>query len=137
MDVVALIGRILYVLLFLASALNHLTHTAGMTAYTESKGIRPARASVLGSGVWMGVAALLVVLGLWGDLGALMLFVFLVVSAFLMHAFWREKDGQTRSAEQIQFLKDLALAGAALLVFVLFRTGRMGLTVTDPLFGTG
>ncbi|MCP2261228.1 putative membrane protein YphA, DoxX/SURF4 family [Streptoalloteichus tenebrarius] len=136
MDVVALIGRVLFVLLFLGSALNHLTHTSAMTAYTESKGVRPARASVLGSGVWMAVAAVLVLLGLWGDLGALMLVVFLLPSAFLMHAFWRERDGQTRSMEQTQFLKDLALAGAALLVFVLFRSGEMGLTATSPLFGT-
>ncbi len=136
MDVVALIGRILFVVLFLSSAFGHLTQSEAMAGYAGSKGVPAARPAVLVSGVIMLVGALMVVLGIWADLGALLLVVFLLPTAILMHAFWRETDGQAKQMEQVQFLKDLGLAGASLLLFALFvKLGDgLGLTITGPLF---
>jgi putative oxidoreductase len=135
-DVVALIGRILFVVLFLGSALGHLTQTQAMAGYAASKGVPAAKAATLVSGVVMLVGAIMVVLGLWADLGALLLAVFLLPTALLMHAFWKETDAQARQQEMIQFQKDVALAGAALLVFALIvKLGDdLGLTITGPLF---
>jgi uncharacterized membrane protein YphA (DoxX/SURF4 family) len=136
MEIVALIGRVLFVAVFLGSGLGHLTQTAGMTGYAESKKLPAARPMVLVSGVWIIVGGLMVLLGVWGDLGALMLAAFLLPTAFLFHGFWQERDPMTRQNEMAQFLKDVSLAGAALLVFVLYaRFGEeLGLTITDPLF---
>lgn len=136
MDVVALIGRILFVILFLGSAFGHLTQTKTMAGYASSKGVPAAQPAVLVSGVVMLVGALMVLLGLWADLGALLLVVFLLPTAFLMHAFWKETDAQAKQMEMIQFQKDLALGGAALLIFALIvKLGPdLGLTITDPLF---
>jgi uncharacterized membrane protein YphA (DoxX/SURF4 family) len=39
MDVVLLIGRVLFVALFLGSAVNHLTQSEGMAGYAASKGL--------------------------------------------------------------------------------------------------
>jgi uncharacterized membrane protein YphA (DoxX/SURF4 family) len=77
-----------------------------------------------------------VLLGIWPDLGALLLVVFLVPTAIVMHAFWRETDAQTRQTEMISFMKDLALAGAGLALFALFAYAGddLGLTITGPLF---
>ncbi len=72
-----------------------------MAGYTKSKGVPAARLSVLASGVLMLVGGLFVLLGIWPDLGALLLVVFLVSTAILMHAFWRETDPQTRQTEVI------------------------------------
>ncbi|HEX6074708.1 MAG TPA: DoxX family protein [Micromonosporaceae bacterium] len=136
MDVVALIGRILFVAVFLGSGLNHLTQTAGMAGYAESKRLPAARPMVLISGVWIIVGSLMVLLGLWGDLGALMLAAFVLLTAFLFHGFWQESDPMTRQNETAHFLKDVSLGGAALLTFVLYaRFGEdLGLVITDPLF---
>ncbi|MGH3450277.1 MAG: DoxX family membrane protein, partial [Haloechinothrix sp.] len=60
MDVVVLIGRILFAMLFLGSAFGHLTQTTGMAGYAQSKGVPMARFAVLGSGVLMLVGALMV-----------------------------------------------------------------------------
>ncbi|WP_275002470.1 DoxX family protein [Promicromonospora iranensis] len=136
MDVVLLIGRVLFVALFLGSAVSHLTQTEGMAGYAASKGLPMAKPATLASGVLMLLGALSVLLGVWGDLGALLLLVFLLPTAFLMHAFWREADPAAKQTEMIQFNKDVALAGAALAFFWAFSQDP-GLTITGPLFSLG
>ncbi len=133
MDVVFLIARILFVGLFLASALGHLTQTTAMAGYAASKGVPSAKAATWGSGLLILVGALMVLLGVWGDLGAILLVVFLVPTALLMHAFWKETDPMAKQMEMVQFNKDVALAGAALAFYVVFY-GDPGLTITAPLF---
>jgi putative oxidoreductase len=136
MDVLVLIGRILFSALFLGSAVSHLTQSEAMAGYPRSKGVPAARLSVLASGVLMLAGGLFVLLGIWPDLGALLLVVFLVPTAIVMHAFWRETDPQIRQTEMISFMKDLALAGAGLALFALFAYAGddLGLTITGPLF---
>ncbi len=77
-----------------------------------------------------------ILLGLWADLGALALVVFLVPTALLMHGFWKETDATAKQMETIQFFKDLGLAGAALMLFGFFAYvgDDLGLTLTGPLF---
>lgn len=136
MDIVILIGRILFGAVFIGGALGHFTQTAAMAAYTESKGIKPGKLAVLGSGAWLLTAATLVILGAWADLGALMLAVFLLPTAVIMHPFWREQDAEAKAGEQIHFNKDLSLAGAALALFGFFVTAGAGLQLTGPLFAS-
>lgn len=133
MDVVFLIGRILFAALFLGSAMAHLTQTQAMAGYADSRGVPAARAATLGTGVLILVGGLMVLLGVWGDLAALFLVAFLVSTAVLMHAFWKETDDQAKQAEMIHFNKDVGLAGAALAFFVAF-SGNPDLTITDSLF---
>lgn len=135
MDVTVLIARILFASVFLAAALGHLTRTEATAGYVQSKGVPFPRPGVLGSGLLFLVGGLSVLLGVWPDLGALLLFITLVPTALLMHAFWKETDPTGRITEQTQFLKDLSLAGGALAMFALFAfAGRdLGLTVTGPL----
>jgi putative oxidoreductase len=135
-DVVALIGRILFVVLFLGSGFGHLAQTEAMSGYAASRGVPAAKLATRASGVLIIVAALMVLLGIWPDLGALLLVVFLLPTAVLMHAFWKETNPQDKQMEMIQFQKDLALAGASLLIFALFVIAGddVGLTITGPLF---
>ena len=136
MDVVLLIGRVLFVALFLGSAVGHLTQTDAMAGYAASRGVKMARPATVVSGVMMVLGGLSVLLGVWGDLGALLLFLFLVPTAFLIHGFWRETDPTARQTEMVQFNKDVALAGAALAFFWAFSQDP-GLTITGPLFSMG
>jgi putative oxidoreductase len=136
MDVVALIGRILFAALFLGSAFGHLTQADAMAGYAGARGVPQPKLAVLGSGVLLLVGGLLVLLGIWMDLGALVLVVFLVPTAILMHPFWKETDPMTRQNEMASFQKDIALAGAALLVLALYagHGEDLGITITGPLF---
>jgi uncharacterized membrane protein YphA (DoxX/SURF4 family) len=135
-DVVVLIGRILFVALFLGSGFGHVTQSQAMAGYAASRGVPQPRLAVLASGVLIIVGGLMVLLGLWMDLGALLLVPFLVGTAFLMHAFWKETDPQAKQMEMASFQKDLALAGAALLIFALYSgyAPDLGIPITGPLF---
>ncbi|MGV0634156.1 DoxX family protein [Mycolicibacillus trivialis] len=137
MDLLILVGRILFAAVFLGGALGHFTNTAAMSGYAESMGVRPGRLFVLGSGVWQLLGGLSVLLGVWTDVGALMLLVFLLPTAVIMHRFWAADDAETRAAEQIHFNKDVSLAGASLILlgFVLKAGDTLGYTLTGPLLG--
>ncbi len=135
MDVIVLIGRILFAGLFLGSAFGHLTQSKQMAGYAESKGIPQAQLAVLSSGVLILLGGLMVLLGVWADLGSLLLVLFLVPTAVLMHAFWKDTDPQSKQMEMVGFNKDIALAGAAVMLFAFFAyVDDLGLTITGPLF---
>ncbi len=135
MDVLVLIGRVLFVVLFFGSAFGHFTQTDEMTAYARTRGLPQPRIAVLVGGVVLAVGGLSVLLGVWADLGALLLVIMLVPTAFLMHQFWKETDREAKQGEMIHFNKDLALAGASLMLFAFFaHVDELGLTITGPLF---
>lgn len=136
MDVLVLIGRILFSALFLTSGYAHLARRQMMTGYAAGKGVPLARLLVPAAGVQIIAGALMILLGIWQDLGALLLVIFLVPTAVLMHPFWKEDDAQMRAVEQSQFMKDVALAGAALVMFAVFAAlgDDLGLVVAGPLF---
>src|SRR5665811_808937 len=94
MDVLVLIARIVFAYLFLGSAIGHLTQSKAMAGYAASRKVPSPQLAVLASGVLILLGGLMVLLGVWGDLGALFLIVFLIPTAFLMHGFWKETDAQ-------------------------------------------
>ena len=135
MDIVVLIGRVLFVALFLGSAVGHLTQSKQMGGYAESKGVPFGQLSVLASGVLLALGGLSVLLGVWADLGALLLLAFLLPTALVMHRFWEESDAQAKQGEMINFQKNIALSGASLMLFAFFANVQdLGLTLTGPLF---
>jgi putative oxidoreductase len=136
MDVVALIGRILFAALFLGSAYGHFAQSEAMTGYASSRGVPQPKLAVLGSGALILVGGLMVLLGIWIDLGALLLVLFLIPTAVLMHGFWKETDAMAKQTEMIAFQKDIALAGASLIIFALYSGygANLGITITGPLF---
>lgn len=117
-DFLILLARILFGLVFLFSGIAHIRGRAAMEGYAKSKGIPAPGLAVVGSGVLLIVASLSIMLGIYPEVGALLLIIFLIPTAFLMHAYWREKDPMARMNEQTAFYKDIALLGAAILFFV-------------------
>jgi putative oxidoreductase len=136
MNAVFLIARILFALIFLLSAMGHITKADAMAGYAKFKGAPGGKFGVIASGVTMGLGALMVLLGIYGDLGALLVFATLIPISFFMHAFWKESDAQAKQADQISFNKNIGLMGGALALFLLFAvTGaNLGWTITGPLF---
>jgi putative oxidoreductase len=137
MDVVFLIGRILYGVLFVTSGFAHFSAGAAMQGYARQMGAPAPAVTVPLTGVVIILGGIGVILGILPDLAALLIAGFLFLTAFIIHPFWRVEDPQTRQMEQIQFSKDLALAGAALVMFYAWNQlqGEAGLSITDPLFG--
>jgi len=134
-DVVFLIGRILFATLFVFS---------GLTAHMGSQGVQYAKAYnapapellVPLSGGVIVAGGLMIVLGIWADLGALLVGGFLLAITPIMHAYWKEQDPQMRAMQQAMFMKNFALIGTALILFYAYNQlqGGAGLSITDPLF---
>jgi uncharacterized membrane protein YphA (DoxX/SURF4 family) len=135
MDVVLVIGRVLFALIFINSGIAHLTKLEAMTGYAKYKKVPAAKLSVIVSGLMILIGGLYIALGIYADLGALLIALFLIPAAVLMHAFWKETDATAKQNESIGFFKDLSLAGAALIIFALVATGTdFGPSITSAFF---
>jgi uncharacterized membrane protein YphA (DoxX/SURF4 family) len=119
MDLILVIGRILFGGFFLMSGINHFTKLEAMTGYAKYKKLPAAKLGVLISGLMLVIGGLSVILGYYVDLGALLLAVFLILAAVIFHNFWKETDATAKQNEMLGFMKDIALAGAALILFAL------------------
>src|SRR5918996_1636799 len=138
MDAVFLVGRILLAIPFIQS---------GLMIHFSRQGVEYARGSnapapelmVPLSGAAIVAGGLSVALGIWGDLGALVLAAFALAILPIMHAFWREEDAQTQQMQMVNFVKNVSMAGGALVLFYAFNQlqGEAGLSTTDPLFSRG
>jgi uncharacterized membrane protein YphA (DoxX/SURF4 family) len=138
MDVLFLIGRIVFALVFLISGTTvHLLQARQGIAYARMYRVPAAPLLVPLSGLIAVAGALSVMLGVWADLGALLLIAFLLPVAFFMHGFWRETDEQAKSNQMAHFMKNMAMAGGALVLFYAYNQlqDEAGLSITHPLFG--
>jgi uncharacterized membrane protein YphA (DoxX/SURF4 family) len=125
MSYILLLGRLIFGGYFLYNGLKHLLNRAQLAAYAQSKGVGSPVATVISSGLLILLGGAMVVLGIYPRLGLVFIAVFLVGVTFKMHAFWRAADPQTRALEKVQFLKNMALLGATLML--------LGLVVSWPL----
>ena len=99
-----------------------------MSGYAGSKGVPAPYLATVGTGVMLVLGGLSVLLGFLPVLGLLLLILFLVPTSVLMHNFWTIDDPQQRAAEQINFLKNIALTGAALALMYGAATWPLTLT---------
>lgn len=135
MNAVLIIARIMFAAIFITSGINHLTKLEAMTGYATYKKVPSAKLGVIFSGLMMIVGGLYIVFGVYADLGALLIALSLVPIAFMMHAFWKESDATAKQNESIAFFKDIALAGAALIIFALVGAGAdFGPSITGTFF---
>ena len=72
--------------------------------------------------------------GIWPDIGALLLIVFLVPAALWFHPFWKMPEDQAQMQSQ-QFFRNLTFIGACIALFAVFTGIDDGLryAVTDAL----
>jgi putative oxidoreductase len=136
MEIVFLIGRILFAFMFVMSGLNHLTKADHMVGYAQFKGVPSPKLAVQGSGVVLLLGGLSVILGVWADLGAIVLAAILVIMAVKMHNFWAIEDAQAKQADMIGFMKNISMAGGAVFMFALMAIdgAQYGPAITVCLF---
>lgn len=114
--VISVVGRVLFGGFFLYNGINHFVNLEGMAGYAMSKGVPMPSFMVAASGVLLLLGGLSILLGFWTRIGAWLLVLFLVPTSFLMHNFWAIPDAQAAAGEMVQFMKNMALTGAALMV---------------------
>lgn len=109
-----LIGRILFGGFFIMSGINHFQSLRMMSGYAGSKNVPAPAMAVAATGVMLILGGASVLLGILPILGLVLLILFLLPTSVLMHDFWNVSDPQQRAAEQVNFLKNIALVGASL-----------------------
>jgi uncharacterized membrane protein YphA (DoxX/SURF4 family) len=109
-----LLGRILFGGFFLYNGINHLRQAKSMAPYAKSKGIPEPELAVKLSAVPLILGGTSLLLGVKPKLGAAAILGFLVGVSPVMHNFWRYDDPNQRMNEMINFMKNTALAGAAM-----------------------
>jgi len=110
-----LLGRILYAMIFIMSGFGHLTRTKAMAEYAKSKGVPAPGLATVGTGILILLGGLSILLGYQPQVGAVLLIIFLVPTSLMMHNFWAVKDQMQKQLEMVNFLKNIAMTGAALL----------------------
>jgi putative oxidoreductase len=111
---VVLLGRFLFVAIFLMSGLGHFSkQTIG---YAASQGVPLASLAVPLSGILALLGGLSVLLGYRAKVGAWLIVLFLVPVTFMMHKFWVVSDPMMAQMQMIMFMKNMSILGAALLI---------------------
>ena len=121
MNAVMLVGRILFAFMFVMSGFNHLAKAEAMAGYAAYKKVPAPKLANLLSGVIMLLGGLSIILGVYSDLGALVLAILLVAMAVKMHDFWNAQ-GEAKQPEMIGFMKNISMAGGALFLFAYAAT---------------
>lgn len=131
---VFLIGRILFALYFLIAGLTfHVRQTKMAEGYAGQAGFPIPAIAGWPTGVWMALGALSVILGVWADLGSLMIGLFVLVAAAYFHRFWAVPDEQ-KLMQTGFFWRNVIALGGSLALFAVFASVEVPYTLTGPLF---
>lgn len=122
MDVIVLIGRILFAAIFIAAAPRHFS--AEGIGHATDLGVPLAGIVVPLSGVMSLLGGLSIAIGYRARLGACLIVAFLIPVTLMMHAFWKAGDPAAVHTQQAMFIKNVSMLGAALLI-VYFGAGPM------------
>ena len=128
-DYLFVLGRILYGGFFVLGGLNHFQHLAMMSGFAGSKGVPAPKPAVMLSGLLILVGGLSVILGYHVRIGLACIMLFLAPVTLLMHNYWVETDMMQRINQRVNFQKNVALFGAALMMLMIPRPWVLSLTL--------
>jgi putative oxidoreductase len=123
MKFVVVLGRLLFVAIFLMSGPKHFLK--GTIGYAAAQGVPLASVAVPISGALAILGALSILLGFRAKWGAWLLVLFLVPVTLMMHNFWAAKP-EAMQMQQINFMKNMSMLGGALLI-AYFGSGPLSL----------
>jgi uncharacterized membrane protein YphA (DoxX/SURF4 family) len=111
-----LIGRLIVGAFFIYNGLNHFMSLQMFTQYTAAKGVPAPAVAVVGAGLLILFGGISILLGWRPELGVAAIVVFLVGVSIPMHNFWAETDPGQRMNDMGNFMKNMAIAGATLML---------------------
>ena len=110
-----LLGRAIFGGYFLYNGINHFLQKDQLSGYAAAKGVPSANIAVQASGAMMILGGLSLLTGYKPKLGSAFITAFLAGVTPSMHRFWSEDNPQQRQMEMINFMKNVALLGGAML----------------------
>jgi putative oxidoreductase len=123
----AVLGRVMLCVIFFLSAIgNKIPNFNAVAGKMEEEGVPAPQVLLVGAIVFLIAGSLSVVLGYKARIGATLLLIFLVLATYYFHDFWTVTDPQVKQEQMIQFMKNLGLMGAMVLI-IANGTGPMSL----------
>ncbi len=110
------VGRFCLTFVFISSLGNKLTNWSRTTEYMAANGMPMPNVMLACACVLLLVGGLSVLLGFQARIGAGMLLLFLLAATYFFHDFWTFDDPAERRMQMIQFMKNLSMGGAMLVV---------------------
>jgi putative oxidoreductase len=134
--IVLLVGRVLFSVFFARSGIGHVRRQQTMGDYARASSFPAPYLAGWPAGVWLLAASLSIALGIWPDLGSLMVAVFVVPAGLYFHHFWTLEDPAQRQMQSGNLFRNVAFLGASFAMFGLFVSIGEGLrfAITKPLF---
>lgn len=111
---IVLLGRVLFTVIFVVASFGDFS--AGTIGYAASQGVPMASVLVPVAGVISLAGGLSILLGFKARVGAWLIVIFLVPVTVMMHAFWGLADPMAAQMQQIHFMKNVSMLGAALVI---------------------
>jgi uncharacterized membrane protein YphA (DoxX/SURF4 family) len=115
MEIAFLIGRIIVGVYYLYSASHHFLQLNTLSGHAQSLGVPAPKLAVLASGVLLLIGGLSILAGFQPIVGVIALVLFYLPVTFMMHPFWKVQDPMAKMGQTINFTKNMALLGSALM----------------------
>ncbi len=109
-----ILGRTIFGGYFLYNGIHHFQETEMFSQYAAHKGVAAPSLAVQASGALLVAGGLSVLAGARPRQGLAAIIAFLIPVSLQMHRFWEIEDPQQRAGEMVNFMKNMALVGAAL-----------------------
>lgn len=116
MRVVPFLARPFLATMFVTGGADAVRSPAGRSPAAAKLGLPQPELMVRANGAAMAVAGTSMALGIKPRLSALTLLASLAPTTYASHAFWELEDPAQRQAQQVQFWKNVGLAGGLLMV---------------------
>lgn len=113
-----LLGRVLYGGFFVVAGINHFQHLDMLAGFAGFKSVPAPKVSVMFSGLLILAGGLSVMVGFQPTLGVICIALFLIPVTFMMHTYWSDTDQNMKINNRVNFQKNVALLGAALMLLV-------------------
>ncbi len=125
--ILAVLGRVMLCTIFFLSAVgNKIPNFKAVAEAMEKEGVPAPQIMLVGAIVFLIAGSISVVVGFKARIGAALLLVFLILATYYFHDFWTLTDPQAKQDQMIQFMKNLGLMGAMVLI-IANGTGPMSL----------
>jgi putative oxidoreductase len=112
MEIIFLIGRILFGGVFLMFGIIHFKDKKEMVEYIKSKNVESPALANLVAALILTISGLFIILGIFSEVAAVLLTVFLIAVSTTMHNFWTISDPKEKQMQMIYFMMNMALIGA-------------------------
>lgn len=122
MEILVGVGRIIYTLPLLYQGVTNLGQLDRLSARARAKGLPASKVTTAGAMIWLIIGTLAITFNIQSFTGGLMVAIFLVFTGSTIHNFWAVTEPAQRKQDLLHFLKNLSLAGAAL-VFAAMQEG--------------